>query len=290
MPETSENPIVHFKKKFLEASILVLTALVLAFIIGVMGETIGLFLPGLDPESRRLLLTGSVAISIGLGLLGFHLLVPPFTVKKNAICRLLLNSRTGEFLPSVYYSFYRAQSFLQQAARVLRDREPRLVEEIKQGLPKRPSEKNIYNQCVEYLVYAWLKSETIRSISHRIPHKTLELKEFPERLRENVFLKAFSTLEPMDIVEKALSQVWLEVPEDMRTNYHDAGIAFKGRYCDISVSYGIRALWPIQSMHVSPGPRLIPVLPVTIRTAPWLSNSTFLNLSESSSPIRHPLS
>jgi hypothetical protein len=139
-------------------------------------------------------------------------------------------------------------------------------------LPERPIEKGIYDQCLEYLVYAWLKSETIRSISHQIPHKTLELKDFPERLKENVFLKAFPTIEPIDIVERALSQVWLEVPTDMRTkideDQHTGRIAFKGRYCDISVSYGIRGLWPVQSMRVSPGePRLLetPINPFFLR-------------------------
>jgi hypothetical protein len=66
MPETTGNLIADFERKFLEASILVLTAFALALIIGLIGDAIGLFLPGLDPESKALLLTGSVAMLRGL--------------------------------------------------------------------------------------------------------------------------------------------------------------------------------------------------------------------------------
>jgi len=259
MSTSTENPVDYFKRKFLEASLLIMTALGLALILGIMAEIVGLFLPELDLKWRWLLLTVFVTASIGLGLWAFHLLVPPLALEKRAICRLLLNLRTGEFLPSVYYSFYDSQSFIEQAFRVMRDRQPLISEEIRQGLSARLGGRNIYDHCIEYLIYTWLRRDLIWSLSHGIPYETLEYRDFPEQLKQNVFLQSFSTLEPKDVVERGLSQVELQVPDSMNLVCIDnRQILLKGGCCQLLVSYRIGTPWPVQHMYISPGePRLL---------------------------------
>jgi hypothetical protein len=234
-----------FESKSREWIIFIFTALIIGVVIGLVNVALGNILRESSYIFNVQVLVVVVAIIGILVYLSFIFMIPPIHLVTNANCRLLYNSKKGEFLfPSVYLHYYLAQEAAELSVRRSSISNNDLKEGLKEDILGANLDAVTLTQLLEYLVIRWL-NRSQATIFFGPETCILNFKTFPCRLKNNQFMHTFLESRSNDIVDVNLREMIVGIPPKFNLiSYIDGNnVCVEGKQAKISVTYSTYSIW-----------------------------------------------
>lgn len=226
-----------------------------------------------------------IAIISVLIIISLYLIWRVIAVRSISRCawfEVIYNARDGEILPFMFESAFAPQDMARQVFGALLSRKLEYRNNLKENLAQRsadffeksrtghkvtPEDKHLFGHLVEYLFVRWMAGwiSIIVDAEQRwgLKEKEISVSSLPPALRENVFIDLMATMEPADIIERALSQINITVPSDFSLSFewpkketrrsipdpNSGEFKLKGKYCTIHMWFSNSSWTPVSTVQ-----------------------------------------
>jgi hypothetical protein len=228
-----------FESRSREWIIFIVTAFIVGLILGLVNVAVGNILKESSYIFNVLLFLVGVGLIGILVYLSYIFMVPAIHVITNANCRLLYNSKKGEFLfPSVYSQYYFAQEAAEQAVRRSSISNNNLKEGLKEQILNAELDAEILAQLLEYLVIRWLNRFHTTIFAFGSKTRILNFDMFPCWLKNNYFMRTFHESRSNDVVDVHLRDMIVGIPPEFNLVSYFSGnnVGIEGKQAKISIT------------------------------------------------------
>jgi len=242
-----------FESKSREWIIFIVTALVIGFLVGLVNVALGNILKGSSYLFNVLLVLIGVALVGIVVYLSYIFMIPSIHVTTNANCKLLYNSKTGEFLsPSVYLQYYLAEEAAEQTVRRSAISNKKLKEDLKEQILNAELDAEILTQLLEYLVIRWLNRSQVTIFTFGSKSRILDYETFPCWLKNNPFMLTFHESKPKDVVDVHLKEMIVGIPTEFNLVSYQQNINnvnIEGKQAKVSITYSAYSIWLVNYLN-----------------------------------------
>lgn len=258
----------HLESRLKELLLVLVTAVVFSFLIGILASTlVNTFIAGV-PITRAVIFTISSIVVVLVALVylvyRYYVFFPNAQIERQLVVPILYNRNEGRIIDDPFDGYY-PQKMAWQAFERLTMKDSKCRNKLKEGISPEVKETHILVELFEYLLMLTLSHQT-HGFGEKglMPDKKLVM---PAALKKNTFISFFQKLESRDIIDRGMAQLDLELPADFSLKFispvarkhrvidsNTFQIALRGKCCDIVFNARLTSMWPIQSMTSGPAP------------------------------------
>ena len=265
---------IHYSKKIrlqLRNLLFVLIgAILFSFLMGVLANILVnhyMLSIAFTSESIYLIIIVITAlIIISYCLYYWYVFAPYSRITREIVVPIIYNIKDGFVIGDPFDGYY-PQQMAWQAFERFREKYPgEAKNRINKGIPPRTTKKHILTELLEYLIILEL-SKDLYGFDKKGLMSDKTIAELPDGLEKNTFISFFKTLKPKDIVDRGMSQLEFNLPEDIAIKYWSPApikgslsdsntfkIGFIGKYCESYLTGEFTSDGPIPSMTCGPAP------------------------------------